>query len=69
MWLNICMIATKKFFRSFYCKIFNNINAFATAIISFSRIAFCIFICSYIAYASANARTSLSISAGSIVRL
>ena len=44
MRLNIHIFTSEKLFRPVSCQIFNNVNALAAAVISFSRISFCIFI-------------------------
>ena len=44
MWLNIDIFTAEQLLCSLSCKIFHNIHALTSAIISFSRISLCIFI-------------------------
>ena len=43
--LHVRMLGAKQLFGALNSKIFYNINVFATAVITFSRISFCVFVC------------------------
>ena len=45
MWLNICIIASKKFLCTLNCKIFYHIHTLTSTIIALCWISFRIFVC------------------------
>ena len=57
MRLYICIIAAKQLFGTISCQIFYHIHALTSAIISFSRITFCIFVGQGASHSSHNCFT------------
>ena len=52
MWLNICISTAKQFLCAVSCQIFHDVHILASAIITFARITFCIFVCQCASHSS-----------------